>query len=854
MQSQTSPNKAVSVISKQDDRSTRQHKVFLSYGHDPESSELANRLYNSLKADGYAPWMDKPPDGQGGIDFNQDWRERIYSEIKDRSHMIALLSSHSTRKPGVCREEIALAIGPLNTRIYTVLVQPAEEVTPPLIVSRRQWLDMSTWRAEMKKGPENFDLWYQERYEEILRVLQGNASFSGDMEDLERWLQPNKQFSNRIEAEHGFTGREWLLAGIGESSRPSRVGDNDPYTTAVKTKEERPQIGVIERWAMSTDENQPILWLCAPPGWGKSAVTARLAHAGSARVLAVHFCRYNEWLTRDAREVIRSIAYQMATQLPVYRYALLGLMKVKGGLPLTDYSVSDLFHNLIKEPVLGASLDGGRISEGRLLIVIDALDECIDENGQSELLDLLSREFESLPNWIGLVITSRPESAVIERFQKFGVFSLKAFSEENQRDLSVSLREWLEKRIQRGELEQYKADGMFHRLLQACQGNFQYLQTLKEAIDRGIWQGDESHLPSGFADLYRQWFERQFPTAADFDANARPLLEWMGSVREPLTKGLLEQLEPDLRRRKHSRTKLGAMLVADSEDRLHFFHKSLAEWFRDERQTSAKWIIDTCAGHSALAATMAKQWVADQGSGAGRYFRNWPQDARAYALRHFPAHLGVSRGLDSPELSDVLTDFDFALDRCEVGAAGHMIDDLLSRRNQPSSPALNAWRQCMAVSGHLLRQPNLGGTAHQVLIQIALERPEGDPLRQAAMASTLRSPVAWTSLLREQATVGPPGLALAIDLGALVADDTKDFAGSTNHVDVQSIDVHWPSRRLAVATAQADIMLFDIDSSLRIKRFDTNHFSCKVMRLSLMGQSVPGAPEGPVPAGTQSRG
>ena len=825
------------MISNHDEKLARPHTVFLSYGHDPESIELANRIYNSLKAADYSPWMDNPPDGQGGITFNQDWRERIYSEIRDRSHMIALLSSHSTRQPGVCREEIALAIGPLNTSIYTVLVQPAEEVTPPLIVSRRQWLDMSTWRAEMEKGPEKFDLWYQERFEEILRVLQGNASFSGDMEDLGQWLQPNKQFSNRIEAEHGFTGREWLLDGIGESSA-NPTGSSDKYTTSSKAKDAPPRIGAIERWAMSKDESSRVLWLCAPPGWGKSAVTARLAHAGGARVLAVHFCRYNEKLTRDAREVIRSIAYQMATQLSDYRNALLGLLKLRGRPPLSDYSVSDLFHALIKEPVLGASLDGGRISEGRLLIVIDALDECIDENGQSELLDLLSREFENLPNWIGLVITSRRESAVIERFNKFGVFPLEAFSHENQQDLSVSLREWLDKRISRGQLEKGKAEQMHEHLMNACQGNFQYLQTLKKAIDQGIWQGNESHLPLGFADLYRQWFERQFPTAADFDANARPLLEWMGSVREPLTKGLLEQLEPDLRRRKNSRTKLGAMLVEDGENRLHFFHKSLAEWLIDERQTGAKWIIDTRAGHTSIASTMAMQWGEDKCIGSGSFFRTWPKDARAYALRYFPAHLSQSRGLDSPRIAEVLTDFDFALDRCEDGAADHLLDDLLSRRHQHLSPSLNAWRQCMAVSGHLLRQASLGGTAHQVLIQLALERPEGDPLHQAAQAAISRRPVAWTRLLREQTNTDRSGLALAIDLGALLASDVKVVEGASSPVRVQSIDVHWPSRRMAVALEQADIMLFDIDSGLRMQQFDAQQCRCPLVQFSPTGDRL----------------
>jgi WD40 repeat protein len=125
-----------------------------------------------------------------------------------------------------------------------------------------------------------------------------------------------------------------------------------------------------------------------------------------------------------------------------------------------------------------------------------------------------------------------------------------------------------------------------------------------------------------------------------------------------------------------------------------------------------------------------------------------------------------------------------------------------------------------------------------VLLQLALERPEGDPLRQAAMASTLRRAVVDRSLQREQATNDPSGLALTIDLGALVADDTKNFAASASKVDVQSMDVHWLSRRLAVATVQAGIMLLDIDSGLRIKRFDTSQFNCQPLKLTLIGDRL----------------
>src|SRR5580693_612754 len=79
-------------------------RIFLSYGHD-SNEELVRRIKADLENRGHDVWFDK-----NEIKSGDDWRRSITDGILKSNRVLSFLSKHSTRDPGVCRDEIAIAI------------------------------------------------------------------------------------------------------------------------------------------------------------------------------------------------------------------------------------------------------------------------------------------------------------------------------------------------------------------------------------------------------------------------------------------------------------------------------------------------------------------------------------------------------------------------------------------------------------------------------------------------------------------------------------------------------------------------------------------------------------------------
>ncbi len=635
-----------------DSSSLPKRRVFLSYGHDEACGDLVERIRTDLKVQGIDAWVDVER-----IEFGDEWRQAITDGLKTSSHVLAFLSKHSTRKPGVCRQEIAIALGPLKSHVYTVLVEPLNEVTPPLIVSHLQWLDMQQWRTFKAEQPEVYEDMYQKGLAEILRVIERNEPFAGEIEELQRWLKPLDCTSDMIAAEDGFTGREWLLGDIGETH------------TGGKAEAKAEFAGEIERWRTDGTAHQ-VFWIAAEPGWGKSAVSARMAHAGRARVMAVHFCKHDQPDRHDAGRVVRSIAFQMATQLGEYRTLL--VEEARRGPTLDDKNAKELFQTLLANP-LAHVIKGGRGPHDRHVIVLDALDEAVDADGRSELLTLVSSEFGKLPSWLGLLVTSRPEAPVVRQLSQFGVHALKADDPRNLQDVQTYTHNWLQKL----DLDVTARKAALEAVLQAGQGNFLYVRQLEAAVKEGILSPDQltqsAGLPSGLAALYERWFLHRFKDQEAYERVQRPLLELMLAAREPLPLQLAghvlgwgaygqgKALKP-----------LGSLCVQTSlaEDKVGtvtFFHKSLRDWLADELAAGPDWHSSEVEGHRLLAERLWQAYKAWESSGlvldGGDCFETLGFTGQAYALRHLPAHL---REIDRRKQSnEILGDVSFALARCD---------------------------------------------------------------------------------------------------------------------------------------------------------------------------------------------
>ena len=538
-------------------------KIFLSYGHDNAAEALVLRIKTDLIHLGHEVWLDRER-----IEFGDDWRREVTEGIIESDQVLAFLSEHSTRDPGVCRDEIAIALGAGKAYVFTILVQPEVDISLPISVSHLQWLDMNDWQARQQADPNAFEAWYVERFAQICAVIDhpDNQRFAGEISQLEEYLLPldcTPDINSRLQ---GFTGRQWLL-------------------------------DEINTWREG-DRSSRIFCLSGGPGMGKSAVVAWLAHSSKAQVIAAQFCRYNSPERRDPTRVIRSIAFQLATRLPDYRRHLLNQPEIKD---LDRKNPVDLFDYLLANP-LRYAINGNR---PRQLIVIDALDETL-QNGQSELTELIASQLSKLPDWLGWVVTSRPESAIRGQLEQFGLHDINADDPRNQEDVETYIQHWLPTLgLEDAELLQAQ-----QQILTAAQGNFLYVRQLQAAIQQNIIDIKQlNDLPKGLSALYLREFKYRYPDTHHYEQELLPVLEILVASSRPIPSNDIETvLNYTKRQRAKVLERLGSYLTI-TEQGVALFHKSLQDWLLDEKSAGADYFVEVDNGHQVLGKVLWKQFT-----------------------------------------------------------------------------------------------------------------------------------------------------------------------------------------------------------------------------------------------------
>ncbi len=538
-------------------------KIFLSYGHDNAAEALVLRIKTGLSHLGHEVWLDRER-----IEFGDDWRREVTEGIIESDHVLAFLSEHSTRDPGVCRDEIAIALGAGKAYVFTILVQPEVDVSLPISVSHLQWLDMHDWQARQQADTDAFEAWYAEGFAQICAVIDhpDNQRFAGEISQLEEYLLPldcTPDINSRLQ---GFTGRQWLL-------------------------------DEINTWREG-DRSSRIFCLSGGPGMGKSAVVAWLAHSNKAQVIAAQFCRYNSPERRDPTRVIRSIAFQLATRLPDYRRHLLNQPEIKD---LDRKNPVDLFDYLLANP-LRYAINGNR---PRQLIVIDALDETL-QNGQSELTELIASQLSKLPDWLGWVVTSRPESAIRGQLEQFGLHEINADDPRNQDDVETYIQHWLPT-LGLADAELIHAQ---QQILTAAQGNFLYVRQLQAAIQQNIIDIKQlNDLPKGLSALYLREFKYRYPDTHHYEQELLPILEILVASSRPIPTSDIETLlNYSKRQRAKVIERLGSYLTV-TEQGVALFHKSLQDWLLDENSAGADYFVEIDNGHQVLGKVLWEQFI-----------------------------------------------------------------------------------------------------------------------------------------------------------------------------------------------------------------------------------------------------
>lgn len=504
-------------------------------------------------------------------------------------------SKHSARDPGVCRDEIAIAIGVKGGNIQTVLVESEADVQPPVNIGHIQWLDMHDWQRQRADDAAVWERWYQGKFAEILRVVESDESrrFAGEIETLDGYLKPIKSEARVYDLlRKGFIGRTWLFE-------------------------------AVENWRTARNRDQRLFWFTGAPGVGKSAFAAQLTHTRSDVVIAAQFVEWDKPDHRDARRVVRSLAFQLATRLPDYRKLLLTLPEIA---ELDRKDPAELFAYLLASP-LKTVIGGGR---ERQIIVVDALDEAGD-SGHNPLVEMLARHVKLLPDWLGLVVTSRPESAVQTPLQGLSPLVLSTLTDANRADICDYLRHQLAAQLHKRP----DADRLIGQILAKSEGVFLYVERFCDDVQQGHLSLDHpEQFPQGLGGIFCQWFKRQFTDLERFRKEIRPALRAILAARAPLPIEILQHLFnwQDEELRDFTRS-LGSLFPVTNEkdgEVIKPYHKSLVDWLADEVKAGS-YYVSAMEGHRMLA-----------DDGWGQYQLSHAHLSNFHA-RNLPVHLFRSR-------------------------------------------------------------------------------------------------------------------------------------------------------------------------------------------------------------------
>ena len=151
-----------------------------------------------------------------------------------------------------------------------------------------------------------------------------------------------------------------------------------------------------------------MFWLNGLAGTGKSTITQSFSEtiANDGFLGASFFCSRDYFNRRELKNIFPTLAYQLACRYPHFRRKI--ITNLKEDPTLAHASLISQLENLLVNPLSEETIP--------CVIVIDALDECIDDQPASAILSVLGRFVKQLSP-VKFFITGRPEPRIRTGFR-----------------------------------------------------------------------------------------------------------------------------------------------------------------------------------------------------------------------------------------------------------------------------------------------------------------------------------------------------------------------------------------------------------------------------------------------------
>ena len=160
-------------------------------------------------------------------------------------------------------------------------------------------------------------------------------------------------------------------------------------------------------WAKNP-QDQNVFWLNGLAGTGKSTIAQSFSEAIAKEGLlgASFFCSRDYLDRKELKRIFPTLAYQLACHYPLFQTHIISI--IKNDPTIAHTSLITQLEKLLVNPLSKAKI--------RCVIVIDALDECIDNEPSSAILSVLGQFVKQLP-LVKFFITGRPEPRIRTGFR-----------------------------------------------------------------------------------------------------------------------------------------------------------------------------------------------------------------------------------------------------------------------------------------------------------------------------------------------------------------------------------------------------------------------------------------------------
>ena len=373
----------------------------------------------------------------------------------------------------------------------------------------------------------------------------------------------------------------------------------------------------IMLWARDS-QGQNVFWLNGLAGTGKSTIAQSFSDmvANEGFLGASFFCSRDYLNRRELKNIFPTLAYQLACCYPSFRSHIVTIIRKDPTLAHT--SLISQLENLLVNPLSEAKIS--------CVIVIDALDECIDDQPASAILSVLGRFAKQLP-LVKFFITGRPEPQIRSGFRLpllepithiFLLHGVELSSVDN--DIQLYLVQRLTTIAkQRSDLDlpnPWPSDGEIEALTNKTSGLFIFASTLarfiesehhdpKERLQLVVSEANNTAYEgrAGIDSLYSQVLLYAFSNVQESDVftNARRVLGAIVLAFNPLSRRELSRvldisMTLVLTTLRHLHSII--LVPTDENGEIRIFHKSFPDFLQDDKRcTDPRFCINPATHH-----------------------------------------------------------------------------------------------------------------------------------------------------------------------------------------------------------------------------------------------------------------